>query len=138
MAGKLVPDLILFFKKLKPNGLQPGFTMFSPNYHTIKTNCIILSDYWSRDKLNFDFLEKSLGIVSLTYFEYDFPTKMFLMLYSINWPNFIVWLSLLLAILGSVYCNCLLTRLGCQKFWNWLDLSNQVVFIHEQKVRTKT
>ena len=28
--------------------------------------------------------------------------KNFLMLHSINWPNFIVWLSLLLEILGNV------------------------------------
>ena len=41
--------------------------------------------YWSRDMLNFDILDKGLGIVSLVHFEYDFSTKMFLMLYSINW-----------------------------------------------------
>ena len=39
--------------------------------------------------LNFNLLEKDLGIVSLPYFVYDFSRKMFLMLYSINWPNFI-------------------------------------------------
>ena len=33
--------------------------------------------------LNFDFLDKGLGIVS-AYFVHDFPTEMFLMLYSIN------------------------------------------------------
>ena len=30
--------------------------------------------------------------------------KTFAILYSINWPNFIVWLPLL-EILGNVYCN---------------------------------
>ena len=34
--------------------------------------------------LNFDFLEKDLGIVSPLLFVYDFLRKMFLMLYSIN------------------------------------------------------
>ena len=34
--------------------------------------------------LNFDFLEKDLGIVSPPHFAYDFLRKMFLMLYSIN------------------------------------------------------
>ena len=34
--------------------------------------------------LNFDFLDKGLGIVSPAHFAYDFSTKMFLMLYSIN------------------------------------------------------
>ena len=34
--------------------------------------------------LNFDLLEKDLGIVSLPDFAHDFSRKMFLMLYSIN------------------------------------------------------
>ena len=34
--------------------------------------------------LNLDFLDKGLGIVSQAYSVYDFSTKMFLMLYSIN------------------------------------------------------
>ena len=34
--------------------------------------------------LNFDFLEKGLGIVSPAHFVYDFSTKMSLMLHSIN------------------------------------------------------
>ena len=60
-------------------------------------------DYWSTDMLNFDFLEKDLGIVSSPHFVYDFSRKMLLMLYSINWPNLIVWLPLLLEILGNMY-----------------------------------
>ena len=46
--------------------------------------------------LNFAFLEKNLGIVSPPHFLYNFSRKMFLMLCSINWPNIIIWLSLLL------------------------------------------
>ena len=34
--------------------------------------------------LNLDFLDKGLGIVSPEHPVYDFSTKMFLMLYSIN------------------------------------------------------
>ena len=34
--------------------------------------------------LNFDFLDKGLGIVAPAHFVYDFSTKMFLMFYSIN------------------------------------------------------
>ena len=45
--------------------------------------------YWSKDMPNFDFLDKSLGIVSPAHFVYDFSTIIFLVLYSINWPNFI-------------------------------------------------
>ena len=36
------------------------------------------------DILDFDFLEKGLGIVFPPHFMHDFSTKMFLMLYSIN------------------------------------------------------
>ena len=56
--------------------------------------------YWSRDIFNFDFLDNGLGIVFPPYF--DFSTKMFDMSYSINWSNFIVWLSLLLEISGNM------------------------------------
>ena len=59
-------------------------------------------DYWSRDMLNFNFWEKGLGKVSPPYFTFDFARKMFLMLYSINWPNLIVWFPLLFEILGNI------------------------------------
>ena len=38
--------------------------------------------------LNFVFLEKGLGIISLLDILYDFIRKMFLIEYSINWLNF--------------------------------------------------
>ena len=50
----------------------------------------------------FDCLEKSLGIVSPPHFVYYFSRKMFLVLHSINWPNFIAWLPLLREILGNI------------------------------------
>ena len=34
--------------------------------------------------LNFDFLDKGLGMVFPVHFVYDFLTKMFVMLYSVN------------------------------------------------------
>ena len=34
--------------------------------------------------VNFDFLEKGLGIVSLPHFVYNFSRKMFLMLYALT------------------------------------------------------
>ena len=49
-------------------------------------------DHWSRDMANFKFSEKCLGVVSPSYFVYDFSRKVFLMLHSINWLNFIAWL----------------------------------------------
>ena len=95
--------------------------------------------YWSRDMLNFDFLDKGLGIVSPAHFVYDFSTKMFLMLYSINWPNFIVWLLLLLEILGNM-CIALVCYPGCDV----MDFEFNLIFLiepfslHDQKVMTKT
>ena len=60
--------------------------------------------------LNFYFLEKDLGIVSLPHFVCDFLRKMFLMLYSINQilsPDCLYFL----VIDKYMYCKCLLTRL---------------------------
>ena len=53
--------------------------------------------------LHVDFLEKSLGIASLSYFVYNFSRKMFLILYSINWANFISSLSLFPKILVNMF-----------------------------------
>ena len=44
-------------------------------------------------------IKKGLGLVSLPHFPHNFWRKIFLLLYSINWPSFIVWLPLLLEIL---------------------------------------
>ena len=50
--------------------------------------CNLVSIYFDRPQqnfiLNFDFLEKGLGIVSPPNFVFDFSRKMFLMLCSIN------------------------------------------------------
>ena len=68
----------------------------------VQTNCIEFQTVEPRDLLNFYFSEKNLGVVSPTHFVYGFLRKMFLMLYPYKWPNFIVWLSLLLEILGNM------------------------------------
>ena len=52
--------------------------------------------------LYFDISEKRQGIVSLPNFVYDFSRKLFHMLDSMNWPNFIIWLPLPLEILGNM------------------------------------
>ena len=52
--------------------------------------------------INFDFLEKGLGLVSQPHFVYDFSRKMFLMSYHINGPNFIIWLTLPLETLDNM------------------------------------
>ena len=58
--------------------------------HTVKIKLCKNLYYWSREKLNFDFLERGLEIVSPPSFVYDISRKIFLILHSINWPNFMV------------------------------------------------
>ena len=65
-------------------------------------NKLFKTNYWSRDMLNFNFSEKGLWLVSPLHFVYDFSRRMFLLLHSINWPNFIVWLLLLFETLGNM------------------------------------
>ena len=56
-----------------------------------------------RDVFNFDFFRKVFGnIFSTTFCLWFFKKKMFLMLYSTNWPNFIAWLPLHLEISGNM------------------------------------
>ena len=54
------------------------------------------------DMSNFQFLEKGLEI-SPPHFVHGFSRKMFIILYYINWPSFIVWLPLLLKILDNMF-----------------------------------
>ena len=54
---------------------------------------------------------KGLELVSLPYFLQNFWRKIFLLLYSINWPNFIVWLPLLCEILGNT-CIAIVCKPG--------------------------
>ena len=95
--------------------------------------------YCSRDMLNFDFLDKGLGITSPAHFVYGFSTEMFFMLYSTNWPNFIAWLLLLLEILGIM---CIATV--CYPVSDVMDFEInfffliEPFFLHDQKVVTKT
>ena len=79
--------------------------------------------YWSRD---FDFLEKGLRIVSPALFVHDFSTKMFLMLYSTNWPNFIARLPLLLEIL----CNMCIAVV-CYPGRDVMDFQITIIFLIE-------
>ena len=89
--------------------------------------------------LDFDFLDKSLAIVSPAHFVYDFSTKMFLMLYSINKPNFIAWFPLLLEILGNM-CIAIVCESGCDvmNFDINLIFLIESLFLHDQKFMTKT
>ena len=64
---------------------------------------------------------------------------MFLMLYSINQPNFMAWLPLLLEILGNM-CIAIVCYPGCEVMdfeINLIILIKQF-FLYAQKVKTKT
>ena len=63
----------------------------------------------------------------------------FLMLHSINWPNFIVWLSLPLEILGNM-CITIVYEPNCDviKFDINLIFPIKSFFLHDQKVKTVT
>ena len=88
--------------------------------------------------LNFEFLDKGLGMVSLENFVYDFPTEMFVMLYYINCSNFIAWFPLLFEILGnmSIAIVCYPGIDGVNFKINLIFLI-KAAFIHDQKVMTK-
>ena len=81
-------------------------------------------DCWSHDMLSFDFLEKRLRIVSSPLFVYDFLRKMFFVLCSINWSNFIAWLPLLLEILINM-CIAIVCQPGC----NVVNLETLLIFL---------
>ena len=89
-----------------------GYISIALNLAYNKNELYETLDYWSRDMLNFDFWENGLGIVSPPHFVYEFSRRMFLLLYSINWPNSIVWLSLLLEMLGNM-CIAINSFPGC-------------------------
>ena len=71
----------------------------------MKTKLYRTLDSWSRDMLNFYFLEKYLGIFCSAHLVPDFSRKIFLKLCSINWPNFIAWLPLLLDKMVECWIN---------------------------------
>ena len=89
--------------------------------------------------LNFNFSQKGLWLVSPPHVMHDISRKMFFMLHSINWSNFIVWLILLLEVLGNMLLQFFVnqTRLWRHKIWSWPYLFNQAVLIMTKKSRQK-
>ena len=79
--------------------------------------------------LDFEFLENGLGLVSSLYFVHDFSRKIFILLYSINWLNFIVWLLLIFEILGNTWILIICFPL--------CDVSYQAIFNHDLKSQNK-
>ena len=68
-------------------------------YHNIsKLSCgaLALTSYWALEN------KRRLELFFLPHFPHKFWRKRFLLFFSINWPNFIVWLLLLCEILGNM------------------------------------
>ena len=96
-----------FLKKLKIMLKQAACSLVSiyfnrPHLAYNKNKLCKTWDCWSGDMFSFNLTENGLGLVSPLHFVYDFSRQFFLMLHSINSPNFIVWLLLLLEILGNI------------------------------------
>ena len=92
---------------------------------------------WSINKLIFDVSKKVLRLVSPPYFGQWFFKKIFLMLYSINWPNVIVWSPLLTEISGNM-CIVIVYYSVCDviNFGIYLSFLIQIIF-YDQKFRTQ-
>ena len=91
--------------EIKANGQHLSFDIFwkSSTWTCSKNKLYKTLNCCSRYMLRHNFLKKVLGLVSPPCFVYDFSRKMYLMLYSVNWLNFIIWLPLLHEILGNIY-----------------------------------
>ena len=76
----------------------------------------------------FQKIKRSLDLVFLLHFPHNFGRKIFILLYSITWPNFIVRLPLLSEILGNM-CIAIVWKPGCDIMISKLTLSfsNQAV-----------
>ena len=107
-AGRLVPDFFLLFEKTLHMAKVVSILVLKyfdrPRLvHQMKTNFVTLQTVDLKIWSVLIFYKKGLALASPPHFVYDVSKKKkVLMLYSINWPNFIAWLLLLLDILGNM------------------------------------
>ena len=59
----------------------------------------------------FEKIKRVLELVYLPHFGHNFWRKMFLSIYSINWPNSVVWLPFLCEIIGNI-CIAIVCKPG--------------------------
>ena len=87
----------------------------------------------------FQKIKRGLELVSLPHFLHNFLIKIFLFLYSINWPNIIAWLPLLCEVLGNM-CIKIVYKPGrdVMNFAVNLIFLIEPFFLHDQKAVTKT
>ena len=93
--------------------------------------CLILRFFWKK--------KRGLELVSLRHFPHNFWRKMFLLLCSISWRDFIVWLLLLRGIFYNMYIAIVCTpRCNVIDFEVSLIFLIQLFFLLDQNVMTKT
>ena len=105
--GKLIPDLFYFSIKLSIRQKRVVSTLFLTYFskcrlgNTIKTNFITFYLMIQR-YAQFWFFTKGYGTSFFTTLLSRFFKKNVSYMYSINWPNFVAWLHLLLDILDNI------------------------------------
>ena len=80
---------------------------------------VIIKIYWNQ--ASYHLLLRHIKLFRF-FFCLDFWREIFLVWNFINWPSFIIWLPLPFLLSWDIghylCCNCLLTRLWRQEFWN--------------------
>ena len=84
-------------------------------------------------------IKRVVELVSLPHFLHNFWRKIFPLLYSINWPNLVVWLSLLCKILGNMRIT-IVCKPGCHVMNFEVSLIDLIkpFFLHDQNVLKKS
>ena len=111
MVEKLVPGP--FIKtKIEHNSESTvwNVTKFGSNMFSSRDPPKYVADHLPLNKVKLFLKKRYLKLVSLHYFLQHFKSKIFLTQYFINWPNFILWLPLLLDML----CNICIVNVCCQ------------------------
>ena len=125
------------------------FNPFQPSvaFHIETSNLFCFELSISRDQQSIKFFKKTSHIefkkkqkrsgtsLSTSFFAW-LLTKMFLLLYSVTWPNFIVWLPLLREILSNTF-NVIASQVVKSSFEINLIFLIKRFLLHDQKVKTK-
>ena len=144
MADNLFPDpflknqnwVYLWINSLK---VLYSFFLFHANLRAIEIQGNRAADHLHLHLYN-TFLKnkKRSGIVSLSDFLHAFWRKMFLLLYSIKWPSFSVWLHLIRQKLSNM-CIVIASYPGCDvmNFKTNRIFLTKLFFPHDQNFKTK-
>ena len=118
VVEKLFPDPFLKYRGWAYRWISRSFMQFVPvvcqveGYRNmLKLSCRSLAFTSYKASLK---NKKCLELVFLPRFLYECRRKIFLLLYSINWPNFNIWLSLLCEMFENM-CIAIVFLPGCDQ-----------------------